>query len=175
MPHFLTAIDIDIFRFFNGTIHNEILDMVMPFITELGNGIFIFAIGVILIFAGVRKVRFSGILLLAGLSFTYYAVHIMKNFVERQRPFIALPDVNILYTTGGFSFPSNHSATVFMAAFILSWCFGKRYFFYPVACLVAVSRMYLGFHYPFDVTVGAVLGLMIGYVLVRVSESMNKG
>jgi undecaprenyl-diphosphatase len=174
MPEILRLIDVGIFRVFNGTMHSGILDMIAPYITEAGGGVFVFAVAIVMIFAGRRKVTLAGILLLSGLSITYYVVHFIKIIVQRPRPFIALSDVNILYTTGGFSFPSNHSATAFMAAFVLSWCFGKRYFFYFLACVVAVSRMYLGVHYPLDVVAGAVIGMTIGYVLVSVSDNMSK-
>ena len=42
----------------------------------------------------------------------------------------------------------------------------KCYFFYGLAAMVALSRVYLGVHYPSDVLVGSLLGLVITWFML---------
>jgi undecaprenyl-diphosphatase len=170
----LKQIDISIFQFINRDCHSTVLDAVMPYITELGGGKVIFAIAVVLLFFRRRDIKLTGIILLAGLTVCYQSVHILKNVVERPRPFLTLANVNTLFATDGFSFPSAHSAMAFMAAVILSKNFRRSYIFYPLAAMVALSRAYLGVHFPSDIIAGACVGAFLGYLLTRVSEDIKK-
>lgn len=77
--------------------------------------------------------------------------------------------INVFNNVGaeGYSFPSGHSqcaATVFGS--IAVWT--KKAFMWVIAVvltvLVAISRIYLGAHFPSDVAVGVVLGLVVAYV-----------
>jgi membrane-associated phospholipid phosphatase len=63
--------------------------------------------------------------------------------------------------------PSGHAANAFMVAALLSeWLRRKRYCLYGMAALVALSRIYLGVHYPGDVLVGACLGFSITWLML---------
>jgi len=169
----LEQFDINIFYFINKTCHNKVLDIVVPYFTNLGSGEFIFLIALVMLFLKSKRVKFSGIALFAGLTLTYYVVHLLKDLIQRPRPFMVLGDVNTLVTETTFSFPSNHSATAFMAACILAACF-KKYsvLFYITAILVALSRPYVGVHYPSDILVGACIGILIGHILVREGKKL---
>ena len=91
---------------------------------------------------------------------------ITKNVIERARP----EDVTPLVQVSGFSYPSGHSlvsASLYLTIAILA----VRYlpttkarvllfaFAVAVILLVAISRVYLGVHYPSDVASGASLGV----------------
>ncbi|MFH1664608.1 MAG: phosphatase PAP2 family protein [Candidatus Omnitrophota bacterium] len=165
------VLDTNIFYFFNKTCHRAVLDSVMPIVTEFGDGAVLFIMALALLLFKQKKVKGTGILLMAGLTFSYNIGQLLKGAVMRPRPFHALADVYVPFQEPGFSFPSNHASMVFMTAFLLAGCFGKKYLFYTAAVIVAVSRLYLGVHYPSDVAVGACLGILLGYILTKTGKA----
>ncbi len=170
----LLNMDGTVFYFLNGDCRNAVLDLLMPYITWLGGGAFVTAVAALMLFMRDRDIRFSGILLLAGETLLYYIVYVIKHLAARPRPYVALSDVNLLVPAGGFSFPSHHSATAFMAALVLASCFKRwRHVFYVLAVLAALSRVYIGVHYPLDIAAGGCLGAVLGYTLVRSSKSIR--
>lgn len=167
----LTDLDARIFYFINGNCRNALLDDVMPWVTVLGSGAFIFALALIMLFLRKNRARLSGILIMAGLTVSHYGVSLLKDLVSRPRPFATLANVNVLVPNDGFSFPSGHASVVFMGAFILGNCFRKgRLAFYAIASLAAVSRVYIGMHYPLDIIAGGAMGTFIGFMLVRLAQ-----
>jgi undecaprenyl-diphosphatase len=92
------------------------------------------------------------------------AAQIVKRLFGRQRPNARIEGfVSIAGNPDKFSFPSGHSATAFsVAAALFDHPTGAGGFAFPSAILIAVSRVYLGAHYPLDVAAGAVLGTVIG-------------
>ncbi|MDY6769979.1 MAG: phosphatase PAP2 family protein [Candidatus Nanohaloarchaea archaeon] len=81
------------------------------------------------------------------------------------------PDIVSAVITGypqGFAFPSGHATVAFALAAVLEQELdGSNYYFYVLAALVAVSRLYLGLHWPGDVVAGAVLGTAAGLLVHR--------
>jgi len=86
---------------------------------------------------------------------------VIKKIVRRPRPFLGRVKINAVYHPGSTSFPSGHASSSFTTATALSQVYNKWYVIAPAylwAGSVSYSRMYLGVHYPTDVTAGAVLG-----------------
>jgi membrane-associated phospholipid phosphatase len=84
----------------------------------------------------------------------------IKIAIGRQRP--AVEDLpHLMATPTGLSFPSSHSSSSFAAAqaFGLLLPPGPLY---VAAVSMALSRLYLGVHYPSDVAAGAALGTVVG-------------
>ena len=162
----LAALDTKVFYMINKGLSCKVLDNVMPVVTFLGSGEFIFVLAVLIILVFRKNEKaICGILMLAGLTVSYYVTDVIKELVARPRPFMSLADINNLAPEKGFSFPSGHAAVAFMAAFILARYFKKPVLLFLLASLVAVSRVYLGAHYPLDAIAGSCLGLVLGYIL----------
>jgi undecaprenyl-diphosphatase len=92
--------------------------------------------------------------LLAGLG---------KLLVGRHRPF----EHQLGPASSTHSFPSGHAATSFACATVLSYYAPRlRAPLFVLATLIALSRVYNGMHYPTDVLAGAVLGALVGRLLL---------
>ena len=93
----------------------------------------------------------------------------VKHFVERPRPFVADPTIEPLYAVHSSSFPAGHAATAFAGATIVSHFAPRaRPLFFALAAAIALSRVYVGVHYPGDVIGGAALGVLVGFIAIPV-------
>jgi membrane-associated phospholipid phosphatase len=144
-------------------------------ITQIGNGIFTLAIGLVLFLAGDRLVVNEIIL---GTLTLWIVVELVKTLVRRSRPFMRVIQARIIgYRARGRSFPSGHTSQAFFMATLMAQHFHASvwavFLLYAIALLVGITRMYVGAHYPRDVLAGAILGsawgllgvLVDGYVL----------
>ena len=103
----------------------------------------------------------NGLYMAVSTATTYLLNLAIKQLVRRPRPFLTDPRLVPVYRPGEYSFPSGHTSSAFSAVTSLSRAYPKWYVIAPSflwAAGVGYSRMYLGVHYPTDVTAGAVLG-----------------
>lgn len=90
----------------------------------------------------------------------------LKRIIQAPRPETATEYL-------GYSFPSGHAATAFMAAAVLSHRYPKtRYIMLTIATLVAVGRVIIGAHFIQDIVVGAAIGYTIGTITTIQMEKM---
>lgn len=90
----------------------------------------------------------------------YAANTLLKQVARRNRPALSgLPQ--LVPTPTQLSFPSAHACTSFAAAAAYRGLLPAGPL-YAGATAMAVSRVYLGVHYPTDIAVGAALGTAIG-------------
>ncbi len=88
---------------------------------------------------------------------------ILKWTFLRPRPFETHSSIKVLDIENGPSFPSGHSARAFSAAIVIGSFYTKaRIPLFILAILVALSRIYVGVHYPLDVIYGAFNGVLVG-------------
>jgi membrane-associated phospholipid phosphatase len=87
----------------------------------------------------------------------------VKAVVGRRRPVLAhLP--GLAATRSPLSHPSAHATTSFAAATVLAEALPPALTF-ALASGMALSRPYLGVHYPSDIVVGAAFGVVLGRAL----------
>ena len=211
--------DLSIFEFFQTTLRNGVLDVILKIITTLGDdGIFFIILGLVMLCF--KKTRKAGLVALGALLvMTILNNEIIKPIMERPRPYNltrladAAADV-LAYTNGeksldwvGFfgkidwsidrfpglaekwnagyafpeivermkptslSFPSGHTSSAFTFAMAITMVLKKKgvaIASFIFAFLMGISRIYVGVHYPTDVIVGAVVGILyavIGYFI----------
>lgn len=81
---------------------------------------------------------------------------------EHLQPFAVLPDVSLLIEHEiDNSFPSDH--TIFFFSMCMSFLLVRKkegWLWLALACCVALSRIWVGVHYPIDVAVGALFGTL---------------
>lgn len=167
-------IDMKLFDLINKSCANTIFDSLMPLVTRLGSGEFLFVVAIVLLLGARGKKKTAGILLLAGLASSYYVTAVLKDIFARPRPFTLIPYAHVLAGENGYSFPSAHTTMAFMAALILSRFFKRPALFFTLALLVAFSRVYIGVHFVTDVLAGALVGTLIGWSLLKVAQKSNQ-
>lgn len=90
---------------------------------------------------------------------------LVKPFFERQRPFQIMPEVRLIDARPSTpSFPSGHAAIAAAGALSVTRMLPHaRWIVWPLAAMIALSRVYLGVHWPTDVLAGGLLGLAVGW------------
>ncbi len=90
---------------------------------------------------------------------TLLLCRILRKTINRKRPYLIFESLN-LQKKEEASFPSNHTASSFIIAFIfLLFNFKIFLFLFLLAILVSVSRIIIGIHFPLDITFGFLIAL----------------
>lgn len=143
-------------------IRTPFMDGLMTFFSMLGhNGIFCLILGIVLII--IKKTRRSGSEVIIAMLLSFIISYlIVKNLVARVRPFETYGFLVPLGTAPhGWSFPSVHSTFAFATATVIFGNYRKiGIAALLIAVMVAFSRLYMGAHYPTDVLVGSVFGII---------------
>ena len=139
-------------------------------ITSLGDdGLFWIGLGLVMLVF--KKYRIAGGAGLLSMALNYLVTNMtLKNLVARPRPYTVLEDLTILVEKPGeFSFPSGHSSCSFAFAFAIYLLLPKKYGVpaMVLATLIALSRLYVGVHYPTDILGGFAVGIFCGLAVVR--------
>jgi undecaprenyl-diphosphatase len=154
------------------------LDGILSFYTNLGEaGILWIAISVVMLC--IRKTRRAGLTALAAMGVCYLFNDVMlKHLVCRPRPFVTVEGlVPLIKGPGSWSFPSGHSCSSLAAASAwwrtVEWK-SLRVVLLALAILMALSRLYVGVHYPSDVLVGALIGTIGGQLVWKATQNLPK-
>jgi undecaprenyl-diphosphatase len=139
----------------------------MRLASRLGDGPVWLAVGAAALLAGGAEGRVLALegLLTAALGALLYRA--CKTRFVRERPFVSLPDLPILWSPPeDFSFPSGHALHACAWATLVALHFGLLAA--PVlvlAGIIALSRVVLAVHYPSDVVAGGVFGATLALLV----------
>lgn len=182
LNEFIVNVDVAIYQFVD-SIMNPVLDVIMTFITHLGDtpGIIWWVLGICLLIP--KKTRKLGILVIGGLAVASLINNVaLKNVIQRPRPYNIDPSVwtdagykyiwpGLIDKSSSWSFPSGHTSTSIGAGFaLLLGCFKNKKHLavgipaFILSLLIGFSRIYVHVHYPTDVIAGAVVGVIGGLV-----------
>ena len=96
---------------------------------------------------------------------------ILTDFIRwlwfRPRPFVALNFISLInQSPKEASFPSGH-ASFFFALSTIVYFYNKKagIIFYIASLLIVLGRVFVGIHWPLDILVGAILGVLTGWIL----------
>jgi undecaprenyl-diphosphatase len=140
---------------------SSFLDAAMPYVSDLGNMGAVWIVFSLILVAN-RKYRNIGIMCLAALILTtVIGEGLLKNIIQRPRPFAQFPSIQPLISEpSSFSFPSGHTGSSFAAATVIARNLKKVAIpALTLAAAVAFSRLYLMVHYPSDILGGIILGV----------------
>ncbi len=176
------SFDQSIVSFFAQNVGNPTLDIIMQYITESGEVLWMLAFGILMLI--IPKTRRIGITLMILIVLSTLLTGYIKCGVDRDRPdfeYEGAPfpveisrDTYALFCEGGYdaSYPSGHAARAMIIGIILGYALSERFprgayllFLYPV--LISISRIYVLQHFPMDVIGGVVIGIMLTGVMAK--------
>lgn len=181
----LSTIDSDLFLFLNG-LHAAWLDKVMTLITDMWVWMPFY---LLLIYWVVKQYgkRCWWVFLAIGivvLCSDQLSAHVCKPLFQRLRPCYN-PDLqDLIYLPKGmaggrYGFVSSHAANTFAIAAFLTPALGNyrpwlAITLYLWAFISSYSRIYIGYHYPGDIICGAILGLLVGMIIWKLFQIVQR-
>jgi undecaprenyl-diphosphatase len=144
------------------------LDDVMLLASALGAAGFIWWVTALITMVFPNK-RAAAYRMLLAVVFTWAVNEFaLKPLIDRERPFTADPAIVVIDARPATaSFPSGHAAMAVAGAIT-----GARivpisgWLWWPLAAIVAISRVYIGVHWPTDVVGGALIGLACAWFVL---------
>ncbi len=166
MPQWLQSADEAALWWIAEHLRNGVLTPILSFYTQLGNhGLLFIALSLLLLcFKSTRKGgAAAGTGMLLGLFVTNLTI---KPLMGRLRPWVVMDGfVNLVAEHDPNSFPSGHSCSAFAFAAALCFTLPKRWMkvtALAMAVVMALSRLYVGVHFPSDVIAGSLIGALCG-------------
>lgn len=146
-------------------LHNNILTNIFSLISFLGSALIVTAITTLLFAFDRKKITYLPVLWLI-LLVAFALGFLLKILISRPRPNI-LP----LELKTNFSFPSGHALAVFAPLALIDKEYPKlKWLWLSFAVLVLFSRLYLGVHYLSDVIAGALIGYILGLIILSATK-----
>lgn len=174
---FLISLDKQLFLAING-LHSPLFDNVMFWLSQKLIWAPLYALLLLMMWNVFRKSFFyilPVIILLVTLT-DQVSVVLFKDVFERLRPchdpsLEGLVRIVRNHCGGSYGFISSHASNTFGVAIFAGSILRIRYkWLLPLlvtwATIICYSRVYLGVHYPGDVIVGALVGSILGYLMV---------
>lgn len=163
---------------------SETWDGIWLVLTDQWMSIPIYALLSILILwkTGFRSAIVTGFMILGLVGVTLVISRLVKYGVMRPRP-CSIPDLQMRFPLkeecGDYGFFSSHSSVglalmVFIGLILKSY---YKYIFWPLLIWVGLfgySRIYVGKHYPGDIIVGFLIGLILAVIAYKIRQWIAK-
>ena len=180
LPDAVTRFDYRLFSKLNGQWHTPFLDEFIPFVREpfVWMPFYFFLILFATINFKIRGWLWSLFFILNAMISDYVSSTIIKDHFIRIRPCHDPAIANTIrflvsYCPESSSFTSSHAVNHFAATMFIFTTFRKAVspkwaYLFIWALLISYAQVYVGVHFPFDVFCGAIVGLILGYILAKI-------
>ncbi len=165
--------DVKVLEFIHNVRNPQILS-IMKFISFIGSEKFLLPVTAMLIaYTLIKKNYYVSKLLLISTLGSYLLNYLLKQVFHRVRPLVFF-----LVNQGGYSYPSGHSMVTMTLYSTIAFLLGKKVedsrnkklihiIAFVMICLMGISRLYLGVHWPTDVIGGYLAGYIFYYLSIR--------
>lgn len=176
MLELLKDLDTQLLLYLN-SLHTPFWDVIMYYSTQKYTWLPLYIILLFFIFREYKQrtliILVSAIILIAA---TDQVAMFFKEGLERWRPCRDPeigPNLHLVkeMCRGRFGFFSAHAATSFAIATFISSFFKNKvftFFIFTWAAFISYTRIYLGAHFPGDIITGAVFGIILGWINIKV-------
>lgn len=105
----------------------------------------------------------------AALLSRIVVVEAIRFIWERSRPFVQEGIIPLISHSASASFPSGHAAFFFALSFVIYLNNKKAgIVFLTLSSIIVIARVLSGIHWFSDVVVGAVIGIVAGYLILKI-------
>ena len=174
----LVQTDLTVWYYLNSTWHNSFLDYIIPFFRNQWTWTPLSLFLLVFMLQNFGKTGIIWCLFFIG-TFAIsdqLSAHVFKEIFHRIRPCNDPRLANLVHIIvpcgSGYSFPSSHATNHFALAVFGAMTLEKRVKWVWYAALfwaasVSYAQVYVGVHFPLDVTCGALLGIAVGMITAR--------
>jgi len=164
-------LDLYLFNLINGLADRWVwLDYLAMFFAEYFE-YFLLSFLIILIAINFKKYwRMVFISLIAGVVSRFIVGSAIRFLWFRPRPFVFENFIPLVFQNPTeASFPSGHALFYFALSAVV-YLYNKKLgiAFYVASFLIAISRVFVGVHWPSDILAGAIIGILVGLVLNKI-------
>ncbi|HEU5243042.1 MAG TPA: phosphatase PAP2 family protein [Gaiellaceae bacterium] len=155
--------DVSLHHHWVGTVFSDVEKVSIPLMVVMTAALWFFSRP-----GGDRKWKLACGSAFASAALAYLVAFVIHHVWARPRPYATHHIAHPWSNTTDASFPSDHASVSYAIAFaVLAFDPIAGAIFIVVATIIAVGRLFIGAHYPSDVVMGLVIGLLAAGVVVR--------